>query len=382
MNERPDAPLTLAAIVNRPTQFDPPLWAALARRGRIRPIVYYLSTGGFVDPETGNPVNWGDGVASAYATHTLAADAVAGRIAALTPRPAAVLAEGWANRTTWRVAATCWLRGIPVILPSDRVGDPREPGWRRLARRSLRTVMQPVFAGHITPGSLGEAALQADGVPADRIARSLYPIDTALFQRRMAEQADMSRQLRARWPEGSRVIIAVAKLAPRESPLLIVDTYAKAREIDPRVKLLLVGDGPMRGAVEAHVGALGLGGDVHLPGYVRYPLLPGHYGAADVFLHVAEFEPWGISVSEAMACGLPVVTTANVGASRDLVVSGQTGATAERADPAVLATRVLEALDLAGRPETRAALAARTSLVDVEQAAARLEALVERIRRR
>jgi len=40
-----------------------------------------------------------------------------------------------------------------------------------------------------------------------------------------------------------------------------------------------------------------------MAGYVHYPKLPGYYGAADIFLHAAQYEPWGISVSEAMALG-------------------------------------------------------------------------------
>lgn len=370
------------AIVNRPTQFDPPLWAALARRGVLDPTVWYVNSGGFVDPETGNPLNWGGTDDVTYQSDYVPRDQLVGRFRALTPPPVALLCEGWALRYTWALAAACWRRGVPMILPSDRVASATEPAPRKLARRAARILTAPVFAGHITPGSLGEAALASDGVAADRIARSLYPIDTKLFQRRLAEQAATSQGLRGRWPAGSKIVIAVAKHAERESPLLILDTYAAARAHDPSIKLIFVGDGPMRAEVEAHVVALGLSDDVALPGYVRYPLLAGYYGAADVFLHVAAFEPWGISVGEAMACGLPVVTTANVGASTDLVIPGKTGAMAARADAGDLAAKLVDVLAFAGTPDARAAIAEQVRIVDVETAAIALETLVARISRR
>ena len=64
---------------------------------------------------------------------------------------------------------------------------------------------------------------------------------------------------------------------------------------------------------------------VFLPGFVAYSRLASLFPLADVFVHPAPGEPWGVSVNEAMACGLPVVAASGVGAARDLVVDGETG---------------------------------------------------------
>jgi len=64
---------------------------------------------------------------------------------------------------------------------------------------------------------------------------------------------------------------------------------------------------------------------VVLPGYVSYSELPGFYGIADVFVHPAVGEPWGVSVNEAMACGIPVLAAEGVGAGKDLITEGRTG---------------------------------------------------------
>ena len=295
-------------IVNSPTQYDPPLWAALKARGRLDPTVWYVAASDFVDPEVGHKVAWGN-EGSNYKVERVPAKAFAERFMALPAVPVAVISEGWANAYTWQMAWLCLKCRVPMILPSDRVANPAEPAWRRLARRIVRRLTSPVFRGHITTGGRGLSALLADGVPPDRIEQALYPIDVALFQRRLGELRDLSRDIRARWPAESQVVVAVAKHVARESPLLIIDAFAALKRRNSLARLLFVGDGPMRGEVEAHVAALGLEGDVFLPGYVPYPKLPAYYGASDVFMHVAENEPWGISVSEAMACGLPVLAT-------------------------------------------------------------------------
>src|SRR6185295_16395131 len=79
---------------------------------------------------------------------------------------------------------------------------------------------------------------------------------------------------------------------------------------------------------------------------VPYPDLPALYGAADLFVHPAREERWGVSVAEALACGLPVVASSRVGAAYDLVRPGENGFTYEAGDGDGLAQRIEAALRL------------------------------------
>nr|HRC86921.1 glycosyltransferase [Thermoanaerobaculia bacterium] len=81
-------------------------------------------------------------------------------------------------------------------------------------------------------------------------------------------------------------------------------------------------------------------------GYVPYPELPRLYGACDLFVHAAGEERWGVSVEEAMACGLPVVASSQVGAGYDLIRRGGNGWTYPHGDPAALGTALERALRL------------------------------------
>jgi glycosyltransferase involved in cell wall biosynthesis len=67
------------------------------------------------------------------------------------------------------------------------------------------------------------------------------------------------------------------------------------------------------------------GGVVVFAGFRQIGELPGFYSGAGVFVHPALEEPWGLVINEAMASGLPVISSRNVGAAEELVVEGVTG---------------------------------------------------------
>ena len=93
--------------------------------------------------------------------------------------------------------------------------------------------------------------------------------------------------------------------------------------------------------------AAGLGsGRAAFLGYVPYGELPALYAAADLFVHPAREERWGVSVAEALACGLPVVASTRVGAGYDLLAAGANGWLYPAGDAAELARRIRQALAL------------------------------------
>jgi glycosyltransferase involved in cell wall biosynthesis len=107
----------------------------------------------------------------------------------------------------------------------------------------------------------------------------------------------------------------------------------------------LVGDGPERIDVEAFVRRQRLPRLV-MPGYVPYRELASFYRASDLFVHAPREERWGVSVGEALACGIPVVTSTRVGAARDLIASGGNGVIYDAGHSAALAQALDDGLAL------------------------------------
>jgi len=112
----------------------------------------------------------------------------------------------------------------------------------------------------------------------------------------------------------------------------------------PDLWSVLVGDGEQLGAMRQWVAGHALK-RVIFAGYVPYADLVRCYAMADLFVHAAANEAWGVSVHEAVACGLPVIASSRVGAARDLVLPGRNGFIYAVGDPMDLRQRLTAVID-------------------------------------
>jgi phosphatidylinositol alpha-mannosyltransferase len=109
--------------------------------------------------------------------------------------------------------------------------------------------------------------------------------------------------------DGCVNILFVGRLEKRKGLRDLLQGYRYLHERVPRTRLIIVGDGPLRGMVESFVSGHRLE-NVVLAGYVPSQVLPRFYASADVFCAPATGrESFGIVLLEAMAVGLPVVAT-------------------------------------------------------------------------
>jgi glycosyltransferase involved in cell wall biosynthesis len=131
--------------------------------------------------------------------------------------------------------------------------------------------------------------------------------------------------LRREWdiPQDSRVVLFCGKLQAWKRPQDLLEAFAMARV--EGAYLLIAGDGPLRPALERRAQALALADQVRFLGFLNQSKLPGAYIAADLLVLPSEYETFGLVVSEAMVCGLPVVVSDRVGARFDLIEGRDTG---------------------------------------------------------
>lgn len=116
-------------------------------------------------------------------------------------------------------------------------------------------------------------------------------------------------------------LVAVGSLVAGKRPLLAVQTVAELRRRGVTAELTWVGDGPLRGEVEAHIDALGLRRRVHLAGAVPPEEVPARLAAADYFLLPTAHETFCVAAAEAIRHGLPVIL-GDRGGQRDFVRPG------------------------------------------------------------
>jgi glycosyltransferase involved in cell wall biosynthesis len=167
-------------------------------------------------------------------------------------------------------------------------------------------------------GSLARDSVVSLGADPARVRVFANTVDVERFGDLADRLSARRNELRAGFGLGQDdvAVVTVARLAPEKG----IDALLRAAGSLP---VLVVGDGPERGRLEALARDLGVRatftGDRLLEGVLEA------YVAADVFALLSTYEPWGVVVNEAAACGLPLVLSEQVGAARDLLRDGENG---------------------------------------------------------
>jgi glycosyltransferase involved in cell wall biosynthesis len=110
-------------------------------------------------------------------------------------------------------------------------------------------------------------------------------------------------------PEGPPILLYVARFQAFKNHALLIRAFKQVAAVRSDVRLQLAGSGPLRGAVEDQVKAAGLAGRVDFLGEVPHHALAGVCQRATVAVIASEYESFCFAAIEAMAAGLPVVTT-------------------------------------------------------------------------
>jgi glycosyltransferase involved in cell wall biosynthesis len=223
------------------------------------------------------------------------------------------------------------------------------PDFPRTKRMVLnRFVIEPRDRVVAVGRSVKRALVKNEGIPAGRIHVIPNGIDVDRFAPAPAVRADVRREL-GLGPDAFAVLM-VARLDPiKDHPTAVRACLTAAAEV-PGVKLIIVGDGPERAAIERFVRDQKAEGVVTLLG--TRSDVPRLLAGADTLLLTSVSEGIPLTVIEAMAAGLPVVCTA-VGSLADVVRPGVDGYLAPARDAAALAGYLA---DLGGDPDLRADL--------------------------
>lgn len=253
--------------------------------------------------------------------------------------------------------------GVPVRIHGEHGRDVDDLDGTRKRYQWMRRAYRP-FVHHYVALSqdLGGYLHRCAGVPQGRIAQIYNGVDVARFH--------PSVQGRAPLP-GSPfndpalfVVGTVGRMQPVKAQTVLAQAFVRAIKLQPmlgqKLRLVMIGCGPLRSEAQSLLDAAGLGALVWLPG--ERSDVPDVMRSLDCFVLPSLAEGISNTILECMASGLPVLATA-VGGNAELVVAGTTGHIVPAGDVEALAVGLIR---MAAEP-ARAAAMGRAGRARVEE---------------
>lgn len=248
-------------------------------------------------------------------------------------------------------------------LVSTKHNDDRfRTGPFRFVERMLTRRAERVIA--ITQ-ALADFSVERVGLPRAKIAVVPYGLD--------APPAPWGENPPSGVPDGARVLLMVSRLVEQKGVDRAVTALPDIGSRHPDAVLVVLGEGPERRRLEALADDLGVAEALYLPG--RVPDVAAWLRRAEVLVHPARWEGFGLALLEAMLASLPVVATP-VSSIPELVVEGETGLLVEPDGLAAAVNRLLDDPEQARRLG-RAGLARARSEFSVERMAKRTAAVYD-----
>jgi glycosyltransferase involved in cell wall biosynthesis len=284
-------------------------------------------------------------------------------------RPDAML-SGKTHTNLAALWAACLTRVPTRVVVSERthlsrqMSMKREPRWREIAPAVGRMYPLAQAITSVSDGVSDDLA-RVTGIDRARIETIYNPIDTKHIRALAAEPAD-HRWLQNDPKRGLRVILGAGRLSPQKDFASLLTAFAalvSERDDTRTLRLIILGEGDERGALEARVHELRLEDHVDLPGFVENPYR--FMGRAAAFVLSSAWEGLPSALTEAIVCGCPVVSTDCPSGPREILADGKYGSLVPVGDPGALADALGQVLD---HPTDPALLAQRASDFEAEAA--------------
>jgi glycosyltransferase involved in cell wall biosynthesis len=242
-------------------------------------------------------------------------------------RPDVLLVGGYGTLTGMRAIRWAGRHRVPWVLYSESWGVERGSKARRWVKRRILRRLLGRAAGFVTYGRRGEEYLRHFGASAP-----ILVIGSNRDLESIARSADAARDSE---PQAGRdrVFLFVGRLVEAKGVDVLLRAFQEAAPDLDGWRLRLAGDGPLR--AEAELAARRL--PIEVLGSVPFGHIAEEFGRADVLVLPSRHEPWGQVVPEAMAAGLPVLSSDAVGAADHFVQPGRTGWMVRAGDAAALA---------------------------------------------
>jgi sugar transferase (PEP-CTERM/EpsH1 system associated) len=248
-----------------------------------------------------------------------------------------------------------WLAGVRRRVHGEHGWDVHDPDGTNRKYLAMRRVLSPFVHQFVTVSrDLEDWLVGHVGIARHKVTQICNGVDTQRFRR--ASVADRELLPAERFPRSCIVVGSVTRLTAIKDPLNLVRAFLAVRQsllaAGHDLRLMLVGDGPLRTAVEAELASAGELAAAWLPG--SRDDVAELLRTMDIFVLGSQREGISNTVLEAMATGLPIIASAT-GGNVELIEDAVTGQLVPAGDSAALAAALRRYVE---NPDLRHALGA------------------------
>ena len=241
-----------------------------------------------------------------------------------------------------RIAAR--IKGIPVVytkhnlvrIPNERGVVPPRAG---MGKRLVNRIVAGALSDRIVAVSAGvHKELVESGMKPSMVVAIPNGIDLTPYAPRWTQDAQPQAQVAGAASKRGLVVGTVARLHRQKALDVMLDCAKLVLGSDPSVRFVIGGTGPLEDELKAKIRELRMEPYVKMAGFVSD--VPGFLANLDIYVLSSDYEGLPLAVLEAMAAGLPVVSTA-VGGVPEAVVDGLNGILVPPKQPKALAQAIM-----------------------------------------
>ena len=252
-------------------------------------------------------------------------------------KPIGIQVSMWPLTVAGILARTISRTSTRVIV-SDHAALSRQYAGRGFLHRqflkwSMRLLYRHADARVVVAADAANDISRLSGIPRDSFEVIYNPVPPAVG---VGDSA--AEQL---WGGDGHRILNVGRMNPQKNQSLLIDAFARLSR-DTNARLMILGDGALRPALERRAAELGLAGRVVMPGFKVDPT--PFYHSADLLVLSSDFEGYPLVLIEAMQCGTPIVSTDCLSGPSEILSGGEFGWLTPCGDAARLAEAMAAAL--------------------------------------
>lgn len=233
--------------------------------------------------------------------------------------------NGYSDKLCSCTISICRRKSIPYAIETDtQLNIPKN----KIKAFFKSVYLHKIFSGSsygFAGGTRQKQLFYYYGMPEENVYVMPMSIDVERYKNIVRELSDKQTLKKVNGFSGKKIILYVGRFAEEKNLEFLLNVIAELKKSHKDFYLLLVGKGEKKETLQKQAVDLEISEIVIFYDYMSANELAAFYKLSDVFVLPSKFEPWGLVVNEALACGLPVVASDKVGSVDDLIIPGENG---------------------------------------------------------